>query len=60
MLALLLAFAAAFTVRALYGVPLSGGWVLFDVAAFGALIGALLQAGVYRLLRRPWWRPRRW
>jgi len=57
MLALLLAFAAAFTVRSLYGVPLSGGWVLLDFAAFGGLIGACLQAGVYRLLRRPW--PRR-
>ena len=58
MLALLLAFAAAFTVRSLYGVPLGGGFVLLDFAAFGGLFGAILQAGVQRLLKRP--APRKW
>ena len=58
MLALLLAFAAAFTVRLLYGVPLGGGFVLLDFAAFGGLFGAILQAGVQRLLKRP--APRKW
>jgi arylsulfatase len=58
MLAILGAVAAAFTLRSLYGVPLGGGVVLADFAAFGGLLGAILQAGVQRLLRRP--APRRW
>ena len=57
MLPLLLAVMAALTVGLLFGVPVGGALVLLDVAAIGALAGAILQAAVHLVGRRP---VRRW